>query len=130
MAFECGQGTLLAMNSTLISQIRSISGPDVSVTSVDVTTLDSSSIISKKPGNIDPGQITLDLIYDHNAGVHGDLVTALTARTTGTFLITFPSSNKISVGGFVAGLSPETPLDDAVTASVTIECSGPVTYST
>ena len=132
MAFDCGQGTTLAMNSTVISQIRTISGPDMSVTVVDVTTLDSSSVVTKKPGNVDPGQLTLDLIWDHNDGVHKIITDAITARTTGTFLVTLPSSGTrtISVGGFFSAVSPEVPLDDAITASATIECSGAVTFST
>ena len=136
MAKYAAFGAILLRGAAPVAGITNISGPGLSLDTEDVTTHDSTAAWEEHVGTIlRSGEVTLDIIYDPNAGTHknaaGGLLNDLTLRTATTFTITFPSTAAASwtFSAFVTGFEPSAPHDGALTASVKLKISGQPTLA-
>jgi hypothetical protein len=132
MAKTVGYGSCLTVVSTSgadinTGQIRNITGPGVSGNDVDTTTMDSSSNYRTfVSGLLDPGEVTFSLVYDPTNTTHTRLTRMMGERLSTTFKVYAGSTsgNGQSFTGYVKGMSREIPMDDVITADVTIKVSG------
>lgn len=131
MTKRVGFGSILTCTSSTgtltIGQIRSIDGPSGSGTDVDTTTLDSSSNFRTfSPGPTDPGELTLDLVYDKALNDHGRLGSYYASQVAKTWTVTDGSSTgpTRAFSGYIKSMGAAIPLDDVITCSVTIKVSG------
>ena len=138
MAKIFGYGSAITVQTTtaeiIIGQVRSISGPGDSMDDVDVTCLDSTPAIHREfaPGLSDPGTVDLDLIYDSGNFMHKRLVTYQLARYEKTFKV-YPGSTTGTADSFkayVKDIGREIPLDDLITATLSLKVSGEPGYQT
>lgn len=118
-----------------VGQVRDISGPSMTQDAVEVTARDTSKWRTFTPGLRDGGEVTFDLIYDPNLASHSatntttGLVNFLLTGTEKTFRLVMSDSNYFSFSGIVTAFTPESPLEDAMTASCTIKVTGAVSYN-
>lgn len=118
-----------------VAQVRDISGPSLSADDIDLSHR-GSSVKTYKPGMLDGGEITLDIVYDPDSATHDDsarggLPYALTGRYREQFRLDFADTTpaKATFYGYVTGFQPKTPMNDAQTADVTIKVDGAVAWS-
>lgn len=118
-----------------VGQVRDISGPSMTQDAVEVTARDTSKWRTFTPGLRDGGEVTFDLIYDPNLTSHSatdtttGLVYFLLNGVAKTFRLVMSDSNYFSFSGIVTAFTPESPLEDAMTASCTIKVTGAVSYN-
>lgn len=132
-----GFGTLLQRGDglvpetfTSVAEVKSISGPDMSSDTHDVTAhTDGDPWRTKIPGLLDAGQLSFDvnfLPFDPTHDSTGGLVADFAARSVRNWRLVFPDPGQTTweMRGFVSGLSFSEPVDDILSASVTIELTG------
>jgi len=138
MAKTFGYGSVLAVTTTTaltnIGQIRNISGPGVSGTDVDTTTLDSSTNYRTFVGGLlDPGEVTFSVVYDSTSLLHSRLNYYMGQQSLKTFTVyhgSTASGDADAFSAYVKGVSREIPLDDVITADYTLKVSGIPAYTT
>jgi len=124
-----GLGFVLKMNSTAIAGIRDMSHSEASGEAVDVTALDdlssSDRYLRKKGGTVDPGSLSLDLVYDPADATQQALQTALDSGSTQGFVIVYPTTTVTEAfQGIVNGKGVEIPFGQRVSCSIRIDKSG------
>ncbi len=129
-------GTLFKRGAVTIAQVKSISGPGLSLDTEDVTSHDSTAGWEEVVGTIlRSGEVTLDLIYDPAAATHkyasGGLLYDLVSRTAQAFSLVFPdvAVTTWTFNAFVTGFEPSAPVDGALSASVTLKITGQPTLA-
>lgn len=129
-------GTLFKRGAVTIAQVKSISGPGLSLDTEDVTSHDSTAGWEEVVGTIlRSGEVTLDLIYDPSAATHkyasGGLLYDLVSRTAQAFSLVFPNVGVTTwtFNAFVTGFEPSAPVDGALSASVTLKITGQPTLA-
>lgn len=124
-------GTALKRGTVEIAQVTSISGPGISLDTVDVTEHDGSGWEEVVPTILRSGEVTLEIAYDPADTTHknasGGLLYDLVQRASSVYTLTFPSSHSWSFSAYVTGFEPSAPVDGALTASVTLKITGAVT---
>lgn len=70
----------------------------------------------------DPGELSFDINFDPDESppING---------ATESITITFASGTTWAFSGFMTGYTPAAPMDDRMTASVTVKVSGPITIT-
>ena len=125
MAAYSGFATTLKLAGTAVVAVQDISGPGISTTSIDVSTRDA---VARKflPGMYDPGEVTFSIVYDPDAATHAALTTAQLAGTVQTCVLTLGDATPatITFSAFITNFSLKTPMDDAMTADLTLKISG------
>jgi len=138
-----GYGAVLGIGTavssvTTVTNISSISGPNQSRDSIDISTLASGTITKEfVPGMVDPGEMTLELNYNETE------TPVLTGTTIGInnhypiyYSIQFPdatastASSKFSGSCFITALGHALDNGSKISQSVTLKLNGPATYST
>ncbi len=132
-----GQGAQLQIgdgqtpeNFMTVAEVRSISGPSMATDELDVTSHESQGgVREKKPGLIDPGQLTFDLAFQPGEPTHGakqGLLRNQLARSMDNYNLVFPQSIGFTwqFFSFVQGVPLTLPIDEVITASVTMTISG------
>lgn len=123
-----GQGTKFNRNSTEIAEINSISGPNMSRETIDVTVLSDEDGYRRFIGGLrDPGNVTLDMNFTETT--YAMMKDDFESDTEQSYEIVLPDQTTLSFEGLVTECPLEVPIGDKVTASVTIQISGQVTYS-
>lgn len=120
-----------------IGQVRDISGPSMTADAVEVTARDTSKWRAFTPGLRDGGEVTFDIIYDPDVTSHSatntttGLVYFLLNGTAKTYRLVMAQSggDLFEFSAIVTAFTPESPLEDAMTASVTLKISGAVTFT-
>ena len=141
MAKQIGYGSVIAVATSTggagvnIGQVRSIDGPNLSANDVDTTTLDSSSNFRTFiQGLTDPGVVTLEVVLDSTlaSGQYPRLVRANQNREQVNFEVYYGSStgDGFTFNGYVQGIGPQIPLDDLITAEISIKASGDPGFTT
>lgn len=134
-----GYGSVLQVTTTTgdaaIGQITNISGPGSDFPEVDTTTMDSSSNYrTSVPGLGEPGEYTISLAYDPALTSHKRLAYYMGQRQTKSFKVyqggSTASFNEDAFSGWIKGLSREIPMDNLITADVTIKVTGIPGWST
>ena len=142
MAKYTAYETVLSVNTTAstyvdIGQVRDISGPSMTADAVEVTARDTSKWRAFTPGLRDGGEVTFDIIYDPDVTSHSatntttGLVYFLLNGTAKTYRLVMAQSGGdfFEFSAIVTAFTPESPLEDAMTASVTLKISGAVTFT-
>lgn len=125
-------GSILKRGATTIAGVRTISGPSLSLDTVDVTTHDSPNAWREFIATlIDAGEVTLDIVWDPDDTTQISLRTDLIARTAVGYSVTMPDATPQvwSFSGFVTAYQPNAPVDGELSASVTIKITGAVTIA-
>lgn len=140
MTKSVGYGSVLIVCSSSdgttennIAQVRSISGPGVSGNDVDTTTLDSSSNYRTfTAGLLDPGELTVSIVYDPTAASHTRLARYMGDRYTANWKVAAGSSGGTltTFSGYIKGMTREIPLDDVISCDLTIKVTGKPGYTT
>lgn len=130
--------------SAFAGNLRSISGPGITIDSVDSSYMGTTYMVREFiPGMLNPGEITLEIIFDPDEMVTHDPFSDAymaggwvnDAAVTETVTITWPVPYNLTNGatwaasGFITGVSPEAPMEDLMTASVTVQLTGDITYA-
>ena len=132
MAVIPGTGATVKFDGTTIALgILSISLGGMSRPAIDITTLASGSERDAMAGNlVDPGELVLELLLDAEIG------TAATApefldTASGAVIITMPGAGNdtITAAGICTGLDMSIPLEDRMTATMTIKLHGNTAFN-
>lgn len=116
---------------TEITQIADVQGPDMSAETIDVTAHDSASSYRETvPSFISSGNVTLELNWDPVAATHVTIRDEFVNRTKSAYRMTFPDSPSTQwyFAAYVTAFSPAGPLDNKLTASVTLSIDGATTF--
>lgn len=130
-------GTLLKLGDgaspevfTTIAGVTNVGGPALGLDTVEVTSHDSTDGWEEFVGGIlRSGEVSLDINYDP-AGVTHDATTGLiadmVARTVRNFELIFPDdvATTWDFAALVTGFEPGAPVDDKLSASVTLKVTG------
>lgn len=125
-----GVGTVFQRNSVAVAEINSISGPNKSRSTIDVTSLDSTGGYREFIGGFrDGGEVVLGMNFTRDT--YDDFNVDFEASSLQTYDIIFPDSSNttFSFSGLVTSLGSSVPMDDKVTADVTIKVSGSITLT-
>ena len=138
MAEYSGYGAVLQVDNsgyTAIGQIRDLAGPAMMLDAIESSHRDLSS---KKfvAGQIDGGEVTFDIAYDpdlatHSATAAPGLVYYLVNRTAKSFKVLFPDTSPATATftALVTKFAPKAPMNDLLTADVTLKISGAITWA-
>jgi len=135
MAKYSAYGTKLLRLAVEIAQVTSISGPGITLDTVDVTEHDGFGWEEVVPTILRSGEVTLEIAYDPGASTHkhatGGLLYDLAQRAKTTYTLTFPSTPAVSwtFSAYVVGFEPSMPVDGALTATVTLKITGKPTLA-
>lgn len=131
MAKYAAYGTVLNRVGVPIVNVSRISGPGLSLDTIDVTSHDSASAWEEVvAGILRSGEVTLDIVYDPGTATHkyaaGGLLSDLFLRTAVSYTLVFPSTPAVTwtFTAFVTGFEPSAPHDGALTASVKMKITG------
>ncbi|GGQ07784.1 putative secreted protein [Actinomadura coerulea] len=114
-----------------IANVTSISGPELSRETIDVTAHDSVDAWMEFVGGLkDGGEISLDVNYD--PAEHDVLVGDFDDDDPRNYQLAFPVTPAVvwSVKALLTGFSSEAPYDDKLAASITLKVSGKPTIGT
>lgn len=117
---------------TTIAQVRDITGPGLSLDTLDVTTHDSADAWREFVGGLkDGGEVSMELVYDPDSVTQTALRVDLDARVVRNFKLIFPdaTSTTWSFAATVTQLEPSAPVEDELTASVTLKVTGEPTLA-
>lgn len=127
---KSGFGTTIAFNSNTYGEVVSVTGPNGTRTMIDATHMTSPDNCKEFIGGlIDSGEIQLEcnFIKSHYLAAQ----TAMGLSASAAFTLTLPSSLGTCTGnGWVSSLGPPTAqIDDRVTYTMTIKCTGKATWA-
>lgn len=129
-------GAALLMEGDEVAQVTNISGPSLGLDTVDVTTHDQSLTWEEHVATVlRSGTVTVDIIYDPDPILadHVAILANMVGKEAVGFELQFPDDSYTSYtfDAFVTGFTPSSPVDGALTASVTLKVTGtPVLNST
>jgi predicted secreted protein len=123
-----GVGALFKRSSSTLAEVNSITGPNRSRDTIDVTTLDSTGGYREFIGGFrDGGEVSLDMNWTR-AGF--DLLnTDFESASAQSYSIVMPDTGAtdFTFNGYVTNISKSIPADDKITMSVTIKIDGQIT---
>jgi hypothetical protein len=117
-----------------IAEVKGISGPGYSLDMIDVTHLNSPGGFREFIGGlIDGGEITFDINFIPSNPTHNPatgLLADLLGRRRRNYQLGFPTTPVVLwvIPGQVTNIDHDQPLEDAITASVTIKIVGLPTF--
>lgn len=117
---------------TTIAEIFNIGGPALAGEIIDVTHMESPGRFREKiVGILDGGEVSLELSWIPDNTVHAGIITDFKNRTKRNFELTWPdtASTKWSFAAFITSFEPSGPVDDKLTASITLTISGEPTLA-
>ena len=134
-----GHGALVTLGGTNIGNIIDINGPDQSVDSIDISTMDSAGkAMEFIPGMIDNGELSIDLNYDGGSAATANatlLQAQITATAAQTLVIQYgdhstpTSASKFECSGFITALGAVIPSKSKVDQNVTFKLTGRKTFT-
>lgn len=130
-----GYGTVIKLGDgaspevfTDLAEVTKITPPGPEVETIDVTHLTSPDATKEFiAGLISPGEVSLEMNFIPAGTTFSTLKTALESRAIKNFKIVFSDdspSSEVDFSGLVKTISTEVPLDDRMTATVSIQVSG------
>jgi predicted secreted protein len=110
---------------------KSISLSGFTVESIDITSMSSSNMFRQfVPGLKDGGEVSVEVVYDE---AQMDLVEAKwdgdNEPASESWSVTFPDGSNFGGSGFLTGFSLDNPMDDVITASITMKVNGALTFT-
>lgn len=137
MTKHFGYGAVLQVTTTTgdaaIGQVLSITGPGVDFPDVDTTTMDSSSNYRTfVPGLGDPGELTINVLYDPAAVAHKRLAYYMGQRSTKAFKLYHgtTAADEDAFSAHIKSISREIPMDNMISADITLKVTGKPGYTT
>lgn len=130
-SFQRGNGSSGTETYTAIAEVNSISGPNKSRDTIDVTSLDSSGGYREFIGGFrDGGEVSLEMNF--TLDTYNTLNDDFEDEASHNYQIVFgdTGATTFQFAGYVTAIGSNVPMDDKVTASITIKISGQVTIST
>lgn len=127
-------GIALQRVTTEIAGVTNISGPGLSLDTVDVTTHDTTNYWEEVVGTIlRSGEVSLDLVYDPADATHkyaaGGILHDLVSRAEVAYKLIFPDATEWSFNALVVGFEPTGAIEGALTATARFKISGEVTLA-
>ncbi len=122
--------TTAGVATATVASVRGISGPGLSLDTIDVTTHDSTSAWEQVvAGVLREGEVSLDLVYDpaentQDGTATSGLLYVLKNKSLRHFTLTFPDTTAWTFPGYVSGFDQNAAHDGALAASATIKISG------
>lgn len=113
-----------------IAEIQSISGPSLARDSVETTHMKSPNHFRQFiPGLSDGGDLTFDISFEPTEVTHVDvtgLLSQLQELEVINYKLTWPDTalTEWIMPGFITGFEVDIPMDDKITASITIKVAG------
>lgn len=110
-----------------VAEIRSISGPEITRETIDVTNLDSVNEYREFIGSfLDGGEVTLEMNFTRNS--YDDFLAEIQAGAALNYQIVLPDTGATTLdfAALVTRLGLAIPTDEAITVPVTLKISGPV----
>lgn len=132
MAKFSAYGCILKRGATTIAQVRDITGPGLSLDTLDVTTHDSTDAWREFVGGLkDGGEVSLELVWDPDNASQTLLRTDLDGRTISSWSITFvdPTPAVVTFNALVTAFDPSAPVEDELTVSATLKVTGEPVFS-
>jgi hypothetical protein len=124
-------GSVNFTGTNAISEIVSIDLPELNVTDIDVSSMDSASnYMEFIPGSTDPGVIDVTVNYTE---AQDKLMSGIVGGTNvaETWTITFPDSATWATSGYVSNFGAGTAQpNDKITRTFSIKCTGLPTHTT
>jgi len=137
-----GFGTLLKIGDgggtevfTTIAEVSNISGPGLAMDTIDVTNHSSPTAWRQYVAGLkDAGEVSFDINYTPTAATHNattGLLKDMNDRTLRNFKLVFPDlgATTWTFAAFITGFEPSEPIDDKLTAAVTLKISGAPTLA-
>ena len=141
MAKKAAYGTALTMQRlqtgtyVALTNLNDITGPEVSVEPIDVTTHDSADGFGESiPGLADGGEVSFEMQFDPSSVAHETLYADVAARQMHNWRLQLPGFASTTAGGYVqfAGFLTKVgmglPVKGSITAPISIKVSGKPTY--
>ena len=113
-----------------MAEINSITGPNKTRATIDVTSLDSTGGYREFiPSFRDAGEVTLNMNFTLDS--YDDMEADFASEASNDYQIILPDTNNTTFefAGFVSALGLAVPLDDKVSSDVTIKITGQVTIT-
>jgi len=130
-----GYGSVFAIHdgsSTFdaIAEVIEISPPNQQADDVDVTHMASPGQTREFiQGLIDPGEMSITINWVPSDATDVIIQALKTSGATRQMRITWPNNVKWTFSGFIKGFEPSSPIDDRMTATITVRVSGNTTIS-
>lgn len=126
MAVVPGMGATLSINSVVVVQVVSISGPNFKVSEIPTTHLGSHRVESR-PGLFDPGDLSFSIQYD--PALHTALVTLITAdvadQDAKSCVLTWADESTCTFVAYLTAFAPGGMEEDGnLSADVTVRLDG------
>lgn len=103
-----------------IANVTSLSPPNISRETLDVTSHDSPNGYMEFLGGLkDPGEVSFDVNYDPSE--HDKLVEDFEKNLPVNYEVAFPDGTVWAFGAILTAFEPEAPYDDKLTASLTLK---------
>jgi len=120
-----GTGTTVSIGGVAIAEILDVTPPGMSRESIQSSHMGSTIAHDFIPSKLyDGGEVTLEIAFDPNWAVP-------ISAAAQSVVITFPDSGSSTwtFDAFVTGYEPTDPLEDRMTASLTLKVTGAVTIA-
>lgn len=134
-----GYGTLLKKGDgataevfTTVAEVKSISGPNLSMDTIDATHMESPNAFREFiPSLKSAGDVTLEMNYLPANANQAGFITDFQNRTLRNWKIVFPdaATTTWAFSGYITAFAPSAAVDGMLTASATITVSGDVDIS-
>ena len=135
-------GTLLQIGDggspeafTTIAEVTEIGGPSLALDPLDVTSHESPGAFREFVGGLlDGGEVTSTINYVPTGGTHDattGLIADMIARTVRNFQLIFPDvgTTTWSLSALITAFEPAEPVDDRLSAEVTLKVTGQPTLA-
>lgn len=125
---KIGYGTTLTWNSQAVAEITNITPPSMSADTIDITNMASTNGFREFTAGLrDGGDVKIDVnFYPGDTNGQAAMYTDFVAGTSRTAVITLPAAMGATwtFTGIISAYESEAPLDDKVSASITLKVSG------
>ena len=128
--FKRSVGDSSSASFLTLAEVVGISGPDASVTMIDVTPINQANFAREfVAGVIDYGEVTLEMNFTRDTYLIMKSDMEDRVRKRSQIVLSDAGATTLEFWSLVSALGMATPLDDKVSASVTIKVSGKVDVS-
>tara|TARA_R100000306_G_C4347787_1_gene128496 strand:+ start:104 stop:502 length:399 start_codon:yes stop_codon:yes gene_type:complete len=129
MATSTGHSASITLPGVTIAEVLDISWSGISKNSIETTNMATGAAASSSGGRTyiaaspsDAGEITIEANLDNNAATWISCIDA----ASGEIELTFPDDGTWTASGFVTAASFSVPLEDKMTASITLKLTGDI----
>lgn len=123
-----GQGTTFKRGEIDIAEINSISGPTMSRETIETTVLSDTDGYRRFIGGLrDAGTVSLDMNF--TMATYNTMKEDFEDEDEQSYTITLPDGSTLEFSGLVTECPLEVPIGDKVTANITLQVSGEVTFT-